>query len=398
MEIDSSNRAEVLERRRERMEALAQTGRATGMGNLLRKFWHPVAVADQIAVGKGMPIQIMGEELTLYRGASGTPYLVAGRCAHRLTLLHTGWIEGENIRCMYHGWQYNGSGKCVNQPGERDPLNNRVSIRSYPARDYGGLIFAYLGEGEAPSFDLIRRSEVEAEGALVFARAEEWPCNWLQHIENSLDAVHVSFAHQTGKVGVFGDAITMDVPELKYSETDSGICQLAIRPGDRVRVSDWTFPNCNRVLIPGLAPEHPNFVVNHWMVPHDDFRASRIAMITTQSTNPETDKRIADYFAGCRHYNAADHHAALFRGEYPTDPLIELTSAQDYVALVGQGKIADRTNEWLGASDAGVVRLRSILAREKEEVRQGRAGKMWRRPDDGLQLTDGAVGQAVEPA
>ena len=135
MEIDSSNRAEVLERRRERMEALAQTGRATGMGNLLRKFWHPVAVADQIAVGKGMPIQIMGEELTLYRGASGTPYLVAGRCAHRLTLLHTGWIEGENIRCMYHGWQYNGSGKCVNQPGERDPLKHDLT----PAPELPGV-------------------------------------------------------------------------------------------------------------------------------------------------------------------------------------------------------------------------------------------------------------------
>jgi 5,5'-dehydrodivanillate O-demethylase len=126
----------------------------------------------------------------------------------------------------------------------------------------------------------------------VFARSETWGCNWVQHIENSLDAVHVSFAHQTGKVGVFGDAITTDLPELQYSETESGICQLAIRSGNRVRASDWTFPNCNRVLIPGLLPSDPWFFVNHWMVPHDDQKTSRFAMIVTKSTTPENDERI----------------------------------------------------------------------------------------------------------
>ena len=388
------NREEALKRRQERMDALVQTNRGTPMGTLLRKFWHPIAVSDQVKPGKAIPIQIMNEELTLYRGQSGVPHLVAGRCAHRLTLLHTGWVEGEHIRCMYHGWQYDGGGRCIHRPAEHDPHKASVRIASYPVREYGGLIFGFLGEGEAPSFDMISRTEVEADNALVFARSEEWSGNWLQHTENSLDAVHVSFAHQMGKVGVFGEAINADVPELQYNETPSGICQLAIRPGNRVRVSDWTFPNCNRVMIPGLAPGDPWFFVNHWMVPHDDFRTSRIAMIATTSTNQETDKRIAAYFAGCRFYNAADHHNELFRGEYPTDPLIELTSAQDYVAIVGQGKIVDRTKECLGASDRGIAQLRSILIREIEEIRQGRPGKSWYRPADDMQLTAGAL----EPA
>ena len=92
------NREEALKRRQERMDALVQTNRGTPMGTLLRKFWHPIAVSDQVKPGKAIPIQIMNEELTLYRGQSGAPHLVAGRCAHRLTLLHTGWVEGEHIR------------------------------------------------------------------------------------------------------------------------------------------------------------------------------------------------------------------------------------------------------------------------------------------------------------
>ena len=248
------NREEALKRRQERMDALVQTNRGTPMGTLLRKFWHPIAVSDQVKPGKAIPIQIMNEELTLYRGQSGAPHLVAGRCAHRLTLLHTGWVEGEHIRCMYHGWQYDGAGRCIHRPAEHDPHKASVRIASYPVREYGGLIFGFLGEGEAPSFDMISRTEVEADNALVFARSEEWSGNWLQHIENSLDAVHVSFAHQMGKIGVFGEAISADVPELQYNETPSGICQLAIWPGNRVRVSDWTFPNCNRVMISGLLP------------------------------------------------------------------------------------------------------------------------------------------------
>jgi nitrite reductase/ring-hydroxylating ferredoxin subunit len=390
METTTASREEALEKRRQRMQSLVETGRGTSMGSLLRKFWHPIAVSDQLQRGKALPIKIMNEELTLYRGESNKPYLVAGRCAHRQTLLHTGWVEGEFIRCMYHGWQYNGEGRCVHQPAEREPRKCNVKISSYPVREYGGLVFGYLGEGEPPDFDFMQRPEIDAKDALVFARSETWDCNWVQHLENSLDAVHVSFAHQTGKVGVFGDAISEDVPELQYNETDSGICQLATRPGNRVRVSDWTFPNCNRVMIPGLAAGDPWFFVNHWMVPHDDVRTSRLAIIATQSTNPETDKRISDYFAGCRHYDAADHHAALFRGEYPSDPLIELTSAQDYVALMGQGPIADRTKEWLGRSDAGIAKVRTIFWREMDAMRQGQAGKAWRRTPNAVELTAGA--------
>ena len=94
--VDRSGRAEQL-------RWLTETTRGTPMGDLLRRFWQPVALSRELAPGKAMPVRILGDTLTLYRGASGKAYLLAGQCRHRGTVLHTGWVEGERIRCMYHG-------------------------------------------------------------------------------------------------------------------------------------------------------------------------------------------------------------------------------------------------------------------------------------------------------
>ena len=85
-------------------ERLTQSAPGTDMGRLLRRFWHPVAASDTLKIGSARAIRIMGEDLTLYRGESGAPHLVAARCAHRGTQLHTGWVQGDEIRCIYHGW------------------------------------------------------------------------------------------------------------------------------------------------------------------------------------------------------------------------------------------------------------------------------------------------------
>lgn len=367
--------------RETRVAQLAQTGAGTPMGQLLRRFWHPVALSRDVATGSAKAVRLLGQDLALYRGESGEPHLVAGRCAHRLTMLHTGWIEGEEIRCMYHGWKFDGSGRCVERPAERHCREANIRIGAYPVHEYCGVIFAYLGEGETPAFDLPRKAVFETPGMLLFQRKEIWPCNWLQNVENSLDAVHVSFAHQMGKVGAFGEAITTEVPALSYRETEAGICQTAVRGGSQVRVSDWTFPYGNHVNIPGVDPRDPWTEVSHWMVPIDDTRTMRLALFATPSTTPEADSKLVSYYRECEGYNSADHHDDLFAGRYPTDPLIRLTSAQDYVALIGQGVIADRMNECLGASDVGIAMLRRILTREIDLVAAGAPTKAWRRLD-----------------
>src|SRR6267154_6075296 len=171
----------------ERLRLLTETGPGTQMGGLLRKFWQPVAVSNSIKAGTARPLRVMGEDLTLYRGESGRAYLVAGRCAHRLTHLHTGWVQGEEIRCMYHGWKYAGSGQCTEAPAEGLAAPSRIRITAYPVHEYCVLIFTYMGRDAPPEFDLPRKAAFELPNLLVFARIQFWPCNWFQMIENSRD-------------------------------------------------------------------------------------------------------------------------------------------------------------------------------------------------------------------
>ena len=365
--------------RSERLSPLAQTAADTPMGTLLRRFWQPVAVSRQLVAGKALPLKFFGEELTLYRGVSGQPYLIGGRCAHRRTLLHTGWVEGEEIRCIYHGWCYDGSGQCTARPAEDDHGVPPVKIASYPVREYAGMVFAWFDASPAPDFDLPRKDAFERPGGLVFAKPERWPCNWLQMVENSLDAVHVSFVHQAGRLGTFGGAVTGAIPELRYQETDAGIRQIATRSKTNVRISDWTFPNNNHISQPGMMKDDPWIDVGVWMVPHDDLSTTRFTVWAVPSSGAESDQRFTDYCRDHADYNAADHHDALFAGIYPDDLLMDITSAQDYVAQLGQGAIADRATEYLGKSDAGIVFLRRLFMRELDAIRAGRPTKTWQR-------------------
>jgi 5,5'-dehydrodivanillate O-demethylase oxygenase subunit len=371
----------------DRLKLLHQCARDSDMGKLLRLFWQPVGRSDLLKAGCALPVRIMGEDLTLYRGESGKPFLVGGRCAHRLTLLHTGWVQGDRIRCMYHGWQFDGAGHCTERPAEEDTRPPNIRIAGYPLHEYAGLIFAYMGDGPAPEFQLPRKDVFETPDRLMFARHETWPCNWFQQVENSLDATHVSFVHHWGTVGRFGEHVAATVPKLEYLETDAGVRQTATRSKNSVRVSDWTFPNKNHIVVPGIAENDPWIDVGHWIVPNDDEHSTRFMIYSIPSVNPEADRRIVDYFAEFGDYNPADHHDELFlHKKVPADVLLQLTSAQDYVAAVGQGAVVDRTGERLGRSDMGIAFLRRIFWRELEAIRSGRPTKAWRKLEQAAEM------------
>jgi 5,5'-dehydrodivanillate O-demethylase len=370
----------------DKLRMLSQTTAGTPMGTLLRKFWQPVARSQTLQAGKARAVRAFGEDLTLYRGESGRPYLVGGRCAHRRTLLHTGWVQDEKIRCMYHGWQFNGSGQCTERPAEQDVGLPNVKIPGYPLHEYSGLIFAYMGGGAPPEFQLPRKDVFERPNGLLFAREETWPCNWLQQVENSMDAVHVSFVHHWGTVGTFGEVVAPVIPQLEYEETDAGIRQTATRSAKSKRVSDWTFPNNNHISQPSLTLDDPWMDVGIWMTPVDDTHTTRFIIYSLPGGNPEFERRVTDYFERCGDYNPADHHDALFNEKtMPQDTLNQLTSAQDYVAAVGQGAIVDRTAEHLGKSDMGVAFLRRLYWRELESLRKGQT-KDWRRLTHAVEL------------
>src|SRR5262245_30664483 len=120
----------------------AHTGPGTLAGRYMRRFWQPVCLAADLLPGHTKPIRVMGEDYTLYRGESGTPHVVEFRCAHRGTQLSTGWVEGDCLRCFYHGWKYDQTGQCVEMPAEDDSFPPKVRVQSYPTVEYLGLIFA----------------------------------------------------------------------------------------------------------------------------------------------------------------------------------------------------------------------------------------------------------------
>jgi 5,5'-dehydrodivanillate O-demethylase len=380
----------------ENLALLTQTARGTDMGDLLRQFWQPVALSRQAEPGKAVALRVFNEELTFYRGEDGAPFLVAGRCAHRCTRLHTGWVEGDQIRCVYHGWKYDGSGQCVEIPSETAEIAATVKIAGYPVHEYGGLVFAWLGDGAAPAFDLPRKDIFEQPDRILFTRHQFWPCNWLQQVENSLDALHVSFVHQKGKVGHFGEAVTPDLPDLDYIETDAGVRQIATRSADNVRISDWTFPNNNHILIPSAFRDAPWVDLGIWMVPVDDENSVRFQLYSVQSTTPEADQRMKDHFAKHDTYTPADHHDELLHDDiFPEEVFLELTNAQDYVAAVGQGAIVDRTKERLVSSDLGVVLVRRLFLREMALRRSGKPTKNWVRLNEEIELQTAARVEAL---
>lgn len=364
--------------------ALPLTAANTLMGRLLRQFWHPVALGSDLGPGEARPLRVLSEDLTLYRGKSGAPHIIGGHCAHRCTVLHTGIVEDEQIRCMYHGWRFNAEGACTDIPAEKRARPNPPGVAGYPAREYAGLIFAYMGEAPAPEFDLPRKDVFEDAARSTLVKREIWDCNWFQQIENSMDAVHLGFAHMWGVAGQFGASVSGGglLPDLKYEETSSGIRQIATRPNNNVRISDWTFPNNNHIVVPGATRGAAWAHVSVWATPIDDRRTMRYRLYSTD----ENDPAVLEQARRDQDFQPLDHVDKLFRGDL--DGLSEqaIISAQDYVAVRGQGEICDRSRENLSTSDAGIAFLRRVFLREMEAIRLGRARKSWSRLSEAVHL------------
>ena len=258
--------SETDSRRTHERSDLAHAGPGTLAGRYLRRFWHPIQVSEALEVGRPMRVQALGEFFTLWRGETGAVNLVQDRCPHRQTMLALGWVVGEHIRCFYHGWEFDGGGQCVAQPAEKAGFAAKVRIRSYPVRDYLGLVFAYLGEGEPPEFR--RFPELEDSAGGVTVHSHPVPCNYFQRLENDLDELHVHFVHN-----VTTDQIGLDeLPEIRVSETDYGIRREGIRSGSGMnitRIAHFMMPNISMVDLPP-SPAHRYWTITvSWRVPVD---------------------------------------------------------------------------------------------------------------------------------
>ena len=122
----------------------AHIGPDTLAGRFIRRFWQPLIPGDELPAGAPKRVQLLGEYFTAYRGEDGVAHVVEDRFPHRLTMLSLGWVEGDCIRCFYHGWMFDPDGNCVDMPAEKDSFRHKVKIRAYPTREYGEIVWAYL--------------------------------------------------------------------------------------------------------------------------------------------------------------------------------------------------------------------------------------------------------------
>ena len=363
-------------------------------GRVLRSVWQPVYIAEKLPQGKAVPLRILGEDFTLYRGASGQPYVVASRCAHRAALLSTAWVEGDEIRCIYHGWRYDGAGQCTQQPAEKRNFADRVKIGGWPAREHLGLIFVYFGQGEPP--DLVQLDAYSGSGGFVEAKASEraWP--FFNQLENSVDEVHFNFTHRKS---CFSDAGLNDViPDIECEETEYGILRIG-RRGDVVRTSHIIMPNCMYSMVVDVLGGWTEHLA--WRVPIDEASHVTFGVNFIHRTGAdrdayfETRKAQRARMQGLE--SADDVIDRILRGEMHLDDVPDdrpdLLLIQDGVVMKGQGLRRNRTTDALATSDRQVVLLRRLWISEMQAAMEGRKGKQWRAPRD-LVPTTGAGAEA----
>ncbi|MBM2809431.1 MAG: hypothetical protein HW416_190 [Chloroflexi bacterium] len=365
-----------------RVEALdfTHTGPGALAGRYLRTFWQPVFVAADLPAGRSVPIRIMDEQLTLYRGETGTAHLVAFRCAHRGTQLSTGWVEGDDLRCFYHGWKYDATGQCIEQPAEPEPFCGRISIRAFPTEEYIGLIFAYLGEGQPPL--LPRYPEFEDSDSALEAGRADWPCNFFQRNENTPDLTHVAFVHRQSSPAI---------PRMESAtETDFGIAVSVSYPDGSASTARLQMPNKSQFRLPPRSADEVRGRDNvFWRVPVDDDNhvsfSATVMHLTPEAARQAADKpRIAngaDHLQRIRELGdsvlaGAAHISDVMQGPYDRVTIMEV---QDYVSMVGQGNNVDRGLDHPGRADLGIVLLRKVWERELQALADGRPLTQWDR-------------------
>lgn len=360
---------------REENERLTRVGPGTPMGELMRRYWHPIATTAQLAGHGTRPVMLLGESLVLYRDRGGRLGLVAERCPHRRAGMIFGVPEDEGLRCAYHGWRFGASGRCLEQPYEQtenpqSTFKDRTTIKAYPVEELAGLIFAYLGPAPAPllpRWDLYTYpAEVPREiGAAVL------PCNWLQIAENALDPVHVEWLHnhfQNYVLERLGREDEQREPnrhaKIGFSVFEHGIIKRRILEGQTEQDEDWAtghplvFPS---TLKAGSA-RHPVFQIR---VPIDDTRTMHwwyTAHVALRGDEPQAPDAIPYYEVPVPGLDAG--------GELQWS-LIDNNSGQDIAMWFTQGAIADREEEHLGASDKGVILFRQLLQENLAKVERG---------------------------
>jgi 5,5'-dehydrodivanillate O-demethylase len=355
----------------EENELLTRIGPGTRMGALQRRYWHPIGALDEMKDRWTKRVRLLGEDLVLFKDRSGGFGLIAEFCPHRRASLAYGIPQEDGIRCPYHGWKFDHTGRCLEQPNEPagSTFNEKIKTTGYPVQTLGGMIFAYLGPQPAPL--LPRWPGFTNEHAIRHIGWSPVRCNWLQVMENSLDPVHTEWLHghlqefleeQRGsKYSISRKHLKIDFAEFKY-----GIYKRRLLEGAGEDSDDWRighpvlFPN---ILAVGSGGGDLWTMHEYQMrVPVDDENTMHYWYTAYEppvgvDVPPRLLERVPLY----------ESPVVDERGEY----LLDVVDNQDIMAWETQGRIAKRDAERLGTTDRGVILFRNMLKRELAKIEAG---------------------------
>jgi nitrite reductase/ring-hydroxylating ferredoxin subunit len=384
---------------KEQNELMTRVGQGSPAGKLLRRYWQPVALVDELRGGRPIKaVRVFGENLVLFK-QSNSYGLIERHCAHRGADLAYGRLEDGGLRCAFHGWLFDVQGRCLQTPAEPEGsrLCEHVRQRAYPVIEKSGVLFAYLGEGEAPAFP--RFDCFVAPDAYTFAFKGYWDCNWLQALEVGIDPAHASYLHRffededpaasygrqfrgtpsDSQMPISQVLREFSRPEIRVERTGYGMRLHTLR-----RISDaHTHVRVTNILFPQafVIPMNAEMTISQWHVPVDDTGCYWYAIFTSFGAPVDKatmrDQRLKTYPApdykpvfsrsNSWGFNAGEQEKQTFTG------MGFDINIHDQWACESQGPIQDRTRENLGSSDKGIVLYRRLLM---DAIRKNEAGEL----------------------
>ena len=400
----------------EQNELMTRAGPGTPGGRLLRNYWQPVALVEELEGKRPVrPVRLLGQDLVLFKDETGRYGLLDRDCPHRGADLAYGRREDGGLRCAFHGWLFDVTGQGLQTPAEPEgsKLAQRVRQKSYPVVEKSGMLFAWLGEGKPsafPAFDCF-----VAPGTHTFAFKGRLECNWLQALEVGIDPAHASYLHRFfededtsasyGKQfrGTSADSsmpITkvlreFDRPEISVDRTDYGMRLIALRKlseaNTHVRVTNLMFPQAF------VIPMSAEMTISQWHVPVDDRNCYWYAIFTS-FTGPVDKQAMRDQ--RLQLYTLPDYKPRVGKANaygFNADEQLKATytgmgsdiNVHDQWAVESPGPIQDRTREHLGTSDKGLIAYRKLLV---EAIEKNAAGE---RPL--MVLDESAAGELTGP-
>jgi len=359
-------------------ELLTRVGPGAPMGQLMRRYWHPIAGSAELDASpfRTKEVRLLGEDLVLYRDRAGPLGLIDRWCSHRRVNLAYGVVEEDGLRCQYHGWKFDHTGACVEQPFEETVhpdgrFKGKCGIAGYGVEELAGLIFAYLGPQPAPL--LPRWEPLVWDNVVRDIAVTELPCNWLQCQENSVDPTHSEWLH--GYFGSYvrtlpgrgGQPVPNQIPrigrrhqKIGFDVFDYGIIKRRVQEGGSEEDEDWA--HGHPILFPHILLVGDQFSATmQFRVPIDDTHTLHVSQYIFRPA-PGTEAP--------RQTSVPVRLVPLF--DEAGSWVVDYTFNQDYMAWSQQGPIAERHREKLGESDKGIILYRRLLRQQLQAVMEGR--------------------------